>query len=101
MTPHRGLFDLSAQVQTSDGQWQRIDCIVSGPGRTAVFHLHEKTFRPHVIEKQFRGDRAVLSVDAWGAFTIGVEVEGLHGEICPLELDLSECENLPWDFRQR
>ena len=39
------------------------------------------------------------SLDAWGAFTIGVEVVTAVNETIWLELDLAECQDLPYLFR--
>lgn len=56
-------------------------------------------------ENGFQAEKTVLdhqvawSLDAWGAFTIGVEVVTAINETNWLELDLAECQDLPYLFR--
>jgi len=62
-----------------------------------VFHLHPTFSRmdPVVIAE---GGRATLTLAAWGAFTVGAEVDGGTTQ---LELDLSELGGVPELFASR
>ncbi len=61
---------------------------VFSPGDVAWFCLHP-TFHPQWVRVLFGNRRAVLTVQAWGGFTVGVWLPGASVE---LELDLA---NLP------
>jgi len=100
MSPARNQFQASIQPQKFDGQVLNVDVIVRGPGKTARFHLHP-TFPNEVVEQSFVGGKNVLSIQGWGAFTIGIEVVDLQGQTTMLEVDLANYDELPWDFRQK
>lgn len=61
-----------------------------------TFYLHP-TFKPDVETVKVVNGVALLSKIAWGAFTIGVELE----DGTRLEYDLAENMDLPEDFRKR
>lgn len=104
--PRRDGYELSAKVIPIDesGNLCRVELLVRGnaakplEGRVS-FHLHE-TFRPRdVIEVFAVRNEASCKVIAWGAFTVGVRIEGT-GTL--LELDLSEeCHGGPAAWRER
>jgi hypothetical protein len=54
---------------------------------TAIFHLHEPTFDDPTPEVPVRRGVASVTFTAWGAFTVGVEVDGGKTR---LELDLED-----------
>jgi len=58
-------------------------------GTLVIFHLHP-TFGTEPVEVAAAGGVATLDRLAWGAFTIGVEVEGVR-----LELDLASPKDVP------
>jgi SIR2-like domain len=100
MSPMRDRFQASIEPHKFDGGVLNLEVIVRGPGKTARFHLHP-TFPKHVVEQPFRAGKNVLSLQGWGAFTLGIEVLDEQGKEVPLELDLANYDELPWDFRQR
>jgi outer membrane murein-binding lipoprotein Lpp len=61
-----------------------------------TFYLHP-TFRPDVEKVKVVNGVALMSKIAWGAFTIGAELE----DGTQLEYDLAENTDLPQDFRKR
>jgi len=84
------LFLIHAWVEASAGQRPLRD------GANVVFHLHP-TFNPPTAIVAASGGTAALDRLAWGAFTIGVEVEGVR-----LELDLAtDVPGAPALFRSR
>jgi hypothetical protein len=78
-----GVFLVHASVEPSAGRPPLRD------GAEVVFHLHP-TFGPQPVTVQASGGVATLDRLAWGAFTIGVEVEGVR-----LELDLASPKDVP------
>ena len=64
-------------------------------GKEVVFHLHP-TFPQPVVTVKSSGGVASLDRLAWGAFTLGAEVEGVR-----LELDLATEISSPKNFRDR
>lgn len=65
-------------------------------GSMVSFHLHP-TFEPETISAPFKNGEATIHLQAWGAFTVGVEIsDGTR-----LELDLSTVSNVPDSFRNR
>jgi hypothetical protein len=72
----------------------------TGTGETAKeaeFFLHPTFPRNRVRKKMNKYDNATLPVLAWGAFTVGVELDtGVK-----LELDLAEVEGAPKVFKER
>jgi len=84
------LFLIHAWVEASAGRPPLRD------GANVVFHLHP-TFVPPAAVVVASGGSAALDRLAWGAFTIGVEVEGVR-----LELDLAtDVPAAPALFRSR
>jgi MinD-like ATPase involved in chromosome partitioning or flagellar assembly len=108
--PHKGQFGglsqrngatLSAHVEALRSDWFEIHLTVKvdpAPSEpmTVRFHLHP-TFRISVREVPLQSGRAELVLRAWGAFTVGVEVNGRTR----LELDLAELSDAPREFRER
>jgi hypothetical protein len=72
------VFLIHAWVEASAGQQPLRD------GAAVLFHLHP-TFEPSTATVTASGGTAALDRLAWGAFTLGVEVEGVR-----LELDLAK-----------
>jgi hypothetical protein len=64
---------------------------------TVVFHLHPTFSRMDPVVMAERG-RATLTLAAWGAFTVGAEVDGGTTQ---LELDLSTLSGVPEVFANR
>jgi hypothetical protein len=108
--PHKGQFGghsqrngatLSAHVDALRSDWFEICLTVTvdpAPSEpvTVRFHLHP-TFRISVREVPLQSGRAELILRAWGAFTVGVEINGRTR----LELDLAELPDAPQAFRER
>jgi cellulose biosynthesis protein BcsQ len=94
-------FSLSAQVKEITSDWFRVRLEVRAESRNklneATFHLHPTFSEPRRTVKAVRGI-ASLTVECWGAFTVGVTVN--KGPI-KLELDLSEDPSFPSLFRSR
>lgn len=94
---------LSASVDGSDG-WFRIDLRVEpDPGAppitgTVSFHLHD-TFHPDVRDNEPVDGVATEELWAYGAFTVGVSIEG--EPMTRLELDLAQLNDAPRLFRER
>jgi hypothetical protein len=87
-----GVFLIHAWVDTTADRGSPRD------GTPVVFHLHP-SFGSGPVTVPARGGVAMLDRLAWGAFTIGVEVEGVR-----LELDLASPKDVPdapADFRAR
>jgi hypothetical protein len=59
------------------------------------FHLHQ-TFNPEVVPVVFHDGKAVLTLLAYGGFTVGAWIARLEIE---LELDLAEIKSAPWIVR--
>jgi MinD-like ATPase involved in chromosome partitioning or flagellar assembly len=94
---------LSASVSTISDDWFAIHFEVDSPGTATplagevVFHLHP-TFSPDVVRVEAQDGRAMLDLQAWGAFTVGVIAdEGATR----LELDLAKDSGFPRVFRER
>lgn len=66
-------------------------------GDVAWFVLHP-SFSPPAFKVPFRGNRARLSIQAWGGFTVGVWMPRANVE---LECDLSELDGAPKNIRLR
>jgi hypothetical protein len=62
-----------------------------------IFYLHTTFLQPEVKVAPTNNE-AVLSRAAWGAFTVGVRIEG---EETRLELDLAELPGAPELFKSR
>ncbi len=65
-------------------------------GKKVKFFLHP-TFKPDEVEVEVKNGMAVLTRIAWGAFTVGAEME----DGTRLEYDLAEDLTLPEEFRKR
>lgn len=103
MSPRRGGFALSLNFERGEldtSTWCKLHFIVTGPGVRCRVHLHP-SFLGGSFEVPFKNGQAIWVLKAWGAFAIGVEVWGEMDTPTWLELDLAECEELPWDFRQK
>jgi len=61
------------------------------------FHLHDSFAQPERTARASKG-KAVLNVEAYGAFTVGILVER-DGTM--LELDLANVESAPKKFREQ
>jgi hypothetical protein len=83
------LFEVRIWVERSPGAAMRGEF-------EAVFYLHQ-TFRVPVIKVRSERGRAELQRIAYGAFTVGVEV---NGEV-RLELNLATLEGAPQAFKDR
>ncbi|WP_349962882.1 pYEATS domain-containing protein [Rhizobium sp. ZPR3] len=66
-------------------------------GTEAWFFLHP-TFSPSRVKVVFRGNRAALSVEAWGGFTVGVWIPSAKVE---LESDLAQLSYAPRIIQER
>ncbi|MGC4001127.1 MAG: hypothetical protein QM767_28185 [Anaeromyxobacter sp.] len=86
------LFRIQAAVASVNASKPLLD------GTPVIFHLHP-TFTPPVRKVEVSHGAARLECVAWGAFTIGVEIEG--EDLC-LELDLAkDVPDAPALFVQR
>lgn len=100
MTAVRGSHRLTLLDFHPEDEWCRLVLMVSGPGATARFHLHD-TFPGQPFDVPIEKGAAELRCTAWGVFTVGVEVlDGSGNVLAWLELDLAECDQLPYSFRQ-
>jgi hypothetical protein len=97
-------WQLTAKVREVSKDWFAIRLAVepeANSGKTlkqgVTFHLHD-SFHPSVRSGELLGKRAVLDLRAYGAFTVGVEVEQ---DGTQLELDLAELSTAPEAFRER
>ncbi|MGR9237103.1 SIR2 family protein (plasmid) [Rhizobium leguminosarum] len=95
----RGGYILHATNIRERSQWVRFDLVVRGQGRKKLtapvtFHFHP-TFEEEEETIEPAKGRARTTVNAVGAFTVGVEVDGTK-----LELDLSNDDRFPIWFRQ-
>lgn len=68
-----------------------------GLGDFAWFVLHP-TYSPSIVKVAFRGRRALLRIQAWGGFTVGVWIPKADVE---LECDLAQVEGAPRIIRSR
>lgn len=68
-----------------------------GLGEFAWFILHP-TFSPSALKVSFRGNRARLSIQAWGGFTVGVWLPKTGLE---LECDLAQLKDAPKIIKTR
>lgn len=94
---------VDAVVTKAGSGWYRVEIALvrrkgapplTGPVR---FHLHD-TFSPSTVPADtFDADRAVVTVHAYGAFTVGVEADG---GLTRLERDLAQVRAAPIDFRR-
>jgi hypothetical protein len=96
---------LTATVRDSGGDLYEVQLVVEAVGSAAPvtadtrFHLHD-TFPRQVRTVRPKDGRARLSLIAWGAFTVGAEVEGEPDTF--LELDLADPRyGFPERFRAR
>lgn len=96
-------FEASFKPAKRQG-WVIITCCVTAQpdvpmevGAVAWFFLHP-TFSPSQVNVRFTGQRATLSVEAWGAFTVGVWIPSARVE---LECDLATLPNVPKHIKAR
>jgi hypothetical protein len=94
----------SAEVTTIEEDWYSVVVTVQRAknGRKpltgyVMFHLHDTFPEPERRVRALRG-KAVLHLEAYGAFTVGILVE--HDRTM-LELDLAELPNSPKRFREQ
>jgi len=93
--------EVNARVRELDAAWFEVTITVrSTSGNkplagTVFFHLHP-TFIPPVRSTKAKGGVAVLTVESYGAFTLGVEADDGKTH---LELDLATLEDAPKLFR--
>lgn len=93
---------LSARVTSITDDWFAIRLMVSSTGAmplsgTVTFHLHP-TFPRDRVEVPVMHGAALLDLEAFGAFTVGVETDGGRTS---LELDLALDRDFPTTFRER
>jgi hypothetical protein len=100
----RNGWRLTGEVAMISEGWYGITLTVeAAPGErkalvgTVTFHLHN-SFRKPVRKRQASEGRAVLELEAYGAFTVGVHIAA---DDTLLELDLAELEDAPKRFRER
>ncbi len=87
-------FYFSLVVESIDGS------VLEAP---VIFHLHNSFPRSVVsIRRIIDGTHAVLSEwNAYGVFSIGVQVRNANGRWISLELDLAKLPDLPKRFLSR
>jgi hypothetical protein len=101
--PVRNGRQLSAEVERLDEKWFRVVLRVTATAEGAPlvnrvrFHLHD-TFRRSIVTREPKSGVAEISRIAWGAFTVGAEVENEPDSY--LELDLSKLKGAPRQFRE-
>lgn len=95
---------LTAEVSSIPDRkdWWEIRLTVTAQPNSAIhgdviFHLHP-TFPEPVMKVRLRDGRAELVIRAWGAFTVGVELD--EGRRL-LELNLAELPGVPKEFAER
>jgi hypothetical protein len=100
----RNNWEVSAAVTELEVDWYDITLTVKAQAGTkkrlsgkVQFHLHD-TFPEPVLIRGASGGRAVLNVQAYGAFTVGVLVER---DETMLEIDLSKLKTAPKKFREQ
>jgi len=82
-----GWFKVTLTVDRTRGALHDGDCV--------EFHLHQ-TFKGSPRKQEVKGGKAVLPLDAWGAFTVGAVLpDGTE-----LELDLASLKTAPKAFRE-
>lgn len=86
---HDGWFVVTLEVVATRGGAALLD------GEKVSFHLHD-TFADNPRVVAAKHGKAVLELDAWGAFTVGAE---LQSDRTRLELDLSELPRAPKAFK--
>lgn len=99
-TTRRGYTVSATFEETSSKNWVKVVFVVEGPakdGEEVQFHRHD-SFKPQMLKKRFKGNRAKMSVTVWGGFTLGVWVPA-HG--IELELDLADLKDAPRIVRER
>lgn len=81
-------FNFDLTVESEDGS------LLRGP---VVFHLHPTFTRSVIAIRRIREGRfaTLYDINAYGAFTVGVQVRDGSGRWTSLELDLVEVEGLP------
>lgn len=89
-------------IQTKDEDWYEIEIEVVATNKQpltgpVIFHLHP-TFVPAIRSREADGKKAVLSLNAYGAFTVGVEADDGNTK---LELDLAKLKTTPKGFRDQ
>lgn len=95
---------LSARVETVDEDWfkvvLRVDAVSGAPPISGLvrFHLHD-TFGESAVPVTPVGGVAEIERFAYGAFTVGAEVENELDTY--LELDLAQLPNAPPRFKER
>jgi NAD-dependent SIR2 family protein deacetylase len=96
-----GARELVATVRAGGRGWFAVQLLVRPVGGsapitgTARFHLHD-TFHPDRVDVAATGGVVRLDLEAYGAFTVGVE---LPDERRRLELDLASLADAPLEFR--
>lgn len=98
-------FQLEATVKpTEHRDWFEVTLTVLSKGRKSdgevAFHLHD-SFDPALRKVKLKGGRAQLTIEAYGAFTVGAEVIGADGHKEKLEYDLAETPGAPKRFTSR
>jgi hypothetical protein len=93
-----------AKVAESDTDWFRITLTVSAArgerkvlSGGVVFHLHD-SFAKSVRTEPARNGKAVLTLWAYGAFTVGILIKQ---DDTMLEIDLADLKGAPKVFRER
>lgn len=101
-------FKLSAAVVKMvdiDEDYFRVSLKVTTDGtrkleQPVTFHLHP-TFNPSTVNVSPISGQVILERAAWGAFTVGVEINEANSEPVKLELDLAELAGVPELFKSR
>ena len=105
-SPRRNQRELTASVRRVPGQndWFQVRLEVastdsSRPLKTGkvTFYLHD-SFDDPVVSVDVRQGAAILSVVAYGAFTVGAKVEEPNQQPIELELDLAYLPDAPKAF---
>ena len=95
---------LEADYEPLDDDWVNVTLrvVTTDPARPLTdkvrFHLHD-TFRRNIVTVKPSKGVAEIERYAWGAFTVGAEVEGEPDTF--LELDLADDPKAPGPFRRR
>jgi hypothetical protein len=89
----RDIFYFSVFVQSTDG---------SPLASPVVFHLHDTFPRSIITIRRIENQQAALrSWNAYGVFTIGVQVKNVSGQWVSLEIDLANAPGIPKRFLSR
>ena len=103
-TSSRNGWVASAAVTTIDEDWFDIVITVQAQKGTrksltglVEFHLHDSFPNPK-LQSRATGGKAVLNVEAYGAFTVGILIKR---DKTTLELDLAELRTAPKRFREQ